>query len=114
MSDKKTQSIITALRKFLTEGGNISQLKEVSSQVKSLIKHEQKLGVVIITTAFELKSKHKELVQKIIEQKTDSKFTYEFEIDPSIIAGMKIKINDYIIDLSIDSTLKQVVENLKQ
>ena len=114
MSDKKTQVVINALTKFLNKGGDLSQLKQLANQVSQQIKQQEQSNIVQVTSATRLSKEHQTSISKTLNQQLKGEYTYQFDQDTSLIAGLKIKVNDYILDLSIASTLNQVVETIKK
>ncbi|NMB56483.1 F0F1 ATP synthase subunit delta [Candidatus Beckwithbacteria bacterium] len=114
MSDKKTQLITNILSQFLAQGGDIEEIKEVVKELEELVKKETKKNTAVITSAQTLNEKQKEEIKKIIKARFDNISIFEFKIDKELIAGLKIQIRDFIIDMSLENSLREFNENLKK
>jgi F-type H+-transporting ATPase subunit delta len=111
-TDKKTQSIVKVLSQFLSAGGNLSQLKIVVNEFDDLVQKESKDNTAIITSAFPLTQEQKDKIQEILNKNYVQNLAFEYQIEASLMAGMKIQIKDYIIDMTLASDLKEMTEKL--
>ncbi len=113
MSDKKTQVIINSIRKFLVSNEDTTSLKDVAMQLNNLLDIENKKSKVIVYSATELSENIKKNITQKIKNITKKNITPQFLVDKELIAGLKIKIDDYIIDMTINNNLNQIAESLK-
>lgn len=79
------------------------------------VKEDRKIGVAYVTTAVELTELQKDNVKNRLLQ-TTSYVTMEmhYHVDPSLIGGMKIRINDRVVDSSIRSKIDDLTKQLLQ
>ena len=62
-----------------------------------------------------LTDKEKEAVEKrLLETTKYESFVMNFEVDPSLIGGMKIRIGDRVVDSSIKTKLNNMAKSLSE
>jgi len=77
-------------------------------------KEEKKIGVVSVTTPFELSALKKIEIEKKLLQTTGYKtLETHYEVDESLIGGMVIRIKDRVVDSSIKTRLKELEKSLR-
>ena len=69
-----------------------------------LFKYKSKL-LVEISSAIKLTDKNLSVLKGLLERKYSQDIQMETVIDPSLVAGLKVKIGDRIIDGSVRSKL---------
>ena len=76
--------------------------------------HENKNVVFVHVTSMEkLSKKQEDIIRKDLEKKyPDANLKIENEIDPDIIGGIKIVVNDESIDLSLRNYLSKLKESI--
>lgn len=90
-----------------------SDIKEILEYFISTIKEEKKIGVVYITLAQEITDSYKEKIEnKIISTTKYESLECHYEIDKSLIAGVKIRIGDRIVDSTIKNKLESMTKDL--
>ena len=68
-----------------------------------------------MTSAAALKEEQKEAVEKRrLETTKYESFVMNFEVDPSLIGGMKIRIGDRVVDSSIKTKLNNMAKSLSE
>ncbi|MDD6207803.1 MAG: ATP synthase F1 subunit delta [Clostridiales bacterium] len=78
-----------------------------------LVKEYQKIGVVFVTSAVELKQEQKERLEKRLLETTQYRsFEMHYHVDESLIGGMKIRIGDRVVDSSIQTKLEHMSRSL--
>ena len=73
------------------------------------IKNE-KLGIieVDVVSSHELNEEQKSVLKKQLKEKTSKEVLLSYRIDESIIGGFKLKLNDTVIDASVQNQLVQL------
>lgn len=81
-----------------------------------LLFYRQDLGVktAVITTAVELNASILAGIQAKLEKDLDAKVELSKQVDPKLIGGFVLRIDDQQVDASISSKLRKVKENLLQ
>lgn len=115
MSDqKKIKKVIDVVENYLNESGEISQLKDIIDEFSNLLEHEEKQNTALITTAFPLSETQKKQIIKVLTSIYKQKLDFEYRQDENMLAGIKIQIYDQVIDLSLESSLQNISQKLKQ
>ncbi len=105
---------IIGLMKLLIEKGHGTELEKVFAYFIEVVKEEQGIGVVFVTSAVELSETQKIAVEKRLLELTDYKeFEMNYIQDSSLIGGMIIRIKDRVVDTSIKTKLYQLSKELK-
>ena len=78
-------------------------------------KEQQKIGVAYVTTAMELTDNQKSAVEaKLLETSGYRKMEMNYCVEPAIIGGMVVRINDRVVDSSIRTKLDGLTKQLLQ
>ncbi len=99
--------------KILIEKKRISQLPEIKASLIEKLNSKNNIKLVQITSAIELNDYYKTKVISVLEKKLKQKVKPEWILNPDIIAGLKIKIDDTIIDTSINAKLENLDKIMK-
>ena len=80
-----------------------------------LVKEQKRIGVAYVTTAIELSAQQKAAVEaRLLETGGYKKMEMHYSVDASLIAGMKIRIKDRVVDSSIRTKLDGLTKQLLQ
>ena len=101
--------------KIVTAKERYSDLNDIFEYYIARVKEEQKIGVAFVKTAVELTAEQKDAVEaKILETSGYRKMEMNFSVDPAIIGGMIVRINDRVVDSSIRTKLDGLTKQLLQ
>jgi F-type H+-transporting ATPase subunit delta len=115
MSDKKkVKQIVNLIEDYLLEEGQVKELREVVEEFDNLLDQEEKQHTAVVTTAIKLDSDWKKRVEKVLMDIFGQELDFEYRVDPQALGGIKIKVYDQIIDMTIDSSLQNISQSLKQ
>ena len=79
------------------------------------VKEQQRIGVAHVTTAVELTMGQKNAVEaKLLETSGYRKMEMHYSVEPAIIGGMIVRINDRVVDSSIRTKLDGLTKQLLQ
>lgn len=67
----------------------------------------------LIVTAIPLSEREIEHVSKTVAQKTGSTYVVEARVDPEVLGGLKVRIGDTLIDLTVRARLDSLRGFLK-
>ena len=113
-----TGRVSDELKNFLevvTAKERYSDLNDIFEYYIARVKEEQKIGVAFVKTAVELTAKQQTAVEaKILETSGYRKMEMNYSVDPSIIGGMVVRINDRVVDSSIRTKLDGLTKQLLQ
>ncbi len=90
---------------FLVEKGRENILQDICSRFISLSNEKLNQVDVDIISAIELSTTQKEDIKLKLEAMINKKIVARFDIDSNIIGGFKARINDTVIDASIQHQL---------
>lgn len=77
------------------------------------MKEHMKIGTAYVTTAVTLKDSQKtEIEKKLLDTTSYVKMEINYDVDPSLIGGMVIRIGDRVVDSSIKSKLDKLTKEL--
>ncbi|MBR1929952.1 MAG: F0F1 ATP synthase subunit delta [Lachnospiraceae bacterium] len=79
------------------------------------VKEENGIGVAYVTTAVELADAQKKAVlDKLLNTTSYRTMEMHYDVDASLIGGMKIRVGDRVVDSSIQSKLEALTKQLLQ
>jgi len=94
----------------LADNNRLMLLSEIAAQF-DLLKAEQEGSVdVVVTSAFELSTEHKNTLSEKLAAKLGRDVSITTEIDSTIIGGAIIRANDLVIDGSVSGKLAKLAE----
>lgn len=100
--------------KLLIDKGHSPLLLDFNDQFQKLVKREQGLIEVEITSAVELPEEARARIRKRIEDATGKNVAVTETVDADIIGGLVLRFGDIIVDGSLKSRLEQLRARLAQ
>lgn len=97
----------------MAENGRLSVLPAVVAEFSALKAELDKELEAQITSAAALSEAEKAKIQKSLEARYQRTVRLNCQLDPSLMAGLVIKIGDDIIDASVRSKLNRLAEALQ-
>ena len=92
-----------------------SELDAVFTYFIDRVKEQQRIGVAYVTTAVELTAGQKNaVVARLLETSGYRNMEMHYSVDPAIIGGMIVRINDRVVDSSIRTKLDGLTKQLLQ
>ena len=92
-----------------------SELDAVFTYFINRVKEQQRIGVAYVTTAVELTAEQRNAVEaKLLETSGYRKMEMHYSVEPAIIGGMIVRINDRVVDSSIRTKLDGLTKQLLQ
>jgi F-type H+-transporting ATPase subunit delta len=99
--------------KFLVRRRLLSKTKDILERLDKIINHENKKIVVKVLSAKKLKEESKqELVFFLKKRYAAKEVTLVETIDEKLLGGVRIEVNDEIIDLTVKNKIKKLQEHL--
>ena len=95
---------------LLLENGRLDCLNEVVNRYNQTNNRENNIITPVIISAVELNDEQKRRINQKLEIKTNKKVVPEYSIEPDIIGGIIVEIDDKTIDCS----LKTKFDNMKK
>lgn len=111
----KNKEISNELKNFLetvAENDRFSILGEIYTLFRQLYLEDQKRDDAIIESAYPMNSSDKEDLEKLLSQRFGKQITARVVVKPELLAGIKITINDKVIDGSVKGRLNELATQL--
>jgi F-type H+-transporting ATPase subunit delta len=103
---------------FLTvivEKGRQKEINAICEYFINTVKEYKKIGVAYVTSAVELKEEQKaQLMGKLLGTTSYQEFEMVYQVDPSIIGGLVIRIGDRVVDSSIKTQIYELRRSLSK
>jgi F-type H+-transporting ATPase subunit delta len=99
------------LRNFLLlllNKGRLPQLDAICMHYQRMASDELRHVVAQVTTAFELDAQQRQVVVQKIAAATQKDVQLEAHVDPSIIGGLVVRVNNVIVDGSVQGQLTRM------
>lgn len=109
---KEREKIISDFLKFLAKKNDF---KKINGIIKEFLKYsDEKDGLVRleVVSKSKLSSVEKKSIKERIEKITAKKAIISEKIEPSLLGGVKIKFDDWLIDGSLENKLRLLKNNL--
>jgi F-type H+-transporting ATPase subunit delta len=104
---------VYSLMTMLAEKGHFADAGKVLTYFLDKVKEYRNIGVAFVKTPMELSAERKEAVEKRLLETTDYvSFEMHYDVEPSLIGGMVIRIGDRVVDSSIKTKLEKLSHGL--
>ncbi len=97
---------------ILIENKKIYFINQISYLFNNMLLNEENITVAEIETAYELDSKQKNKLSNMLETQFKKQIKIKEEINKNLLAGIKIKVNNQVIDYSVKSKIDSMREKL--
>lgn len=99
---------------ILVEKGRFRETIHVLDYFLFRVKEQKGIGLARVVSAIELSDVQKEKVEKgLLETTKYRTFEIDYEVDPALIGGIRIRIGDRIVDGSIRTKLERLSSMLR-
>ena len=79
------------------------------------VKEYKKIGVAFVTTPTQLSDEQKVKIEKKLTDTTEYvRMEMNYDVDTSLIGGMKIRIGDKVVDSSISTKINELAKDLRR
>lgn len=97
------------------QGGNMAYIGEITSQFIAHFNRSQGIQTAVATTAVPLTSQQADALSQQLQKRLNAKkVELNNQVDPTIIGGVIVRVNDMLIDGSVKNQLKEIHRQLKQ
>lgn len=99
----------------IVEKGHFKDTEDILLYFIDQVREYRHIGVVKVSTPMELtESQKSEVTKKLLETTEYEKLEVEYEIDPSLIGGMVIRLGDRVVDSSIRTKIEHLSRDLSK
>jgi F-type H+-transporting ATPase subunit delta len=99
---------------LLVENNRILAIAEIHRIFHQLILDDQKRGDAIIESAYAMSKEELVDFEQLLSKRFGKKITATVELNPKLIAGVKVTINDKVIDGSVSGRLESLATQLNK
>ncbi len=99
---------------LLADKGRLDCLPEIQAYYAKLLDETQGILRGEIVTAIKLAENLKQEIAGKLEEQSGRKVILDYNVDPEILGGLKLKIGDRVLDASIRAQLQILKENIKR
>ena len=103
-----SKEVINFLR-IIQEASLMYALDRIIFEYRDLLEEHKLIHIVDIISAKELSKKEIDEIIAKISQRYEGELDVEYEHDPSLVGGLKIRVNNDIYDTSIKNKFKQIL-----
>lgn len=103
---------VVNLLKVLVENGRLIVLSDIYSIFRELVLEDQKRADAVIESAYDVSQSQKDEFERLLSDKFGKKITARIKVNPELIAGVKITIDDKVIDGSVKGRLTNLATQL--
>lgn len=104
----KIEDDVLSFLKLLLEKGRILELSGILSQMNKIYLEEHNTAVAEVKTVIPLLKEEKEGLVQSLQKKLNKTIILQEEIDPEILGGVYVKIDNEVIDGTIKSKLEEM------
>ena len=94
--------------KLLSEKSRENLIDDIAQEYELVYNKENNRLPVTVFTSIELDENSKEEIKSKLAEWTNQTILPEYKVDKSIIGGLKVKINDWVFDASIQNQLDKL------
>lgn len=104
---------VTGFLVIIVEKGRYDEIDEIFDYFLAKVKEYKKIGVAKVTSAVVLQDEQKKkLEEKLLTTTKYVDFDIDYQVDPSLIGGLVIRIGDRVVDSSIKTKLRNLSKDL--
>ncbi|MEL6191863.1 MAG: ATP synthase F1 subunit delta [Bacteroidota bacterium] len=104
--------ISTTLLQLLVRKGREAFLPHVASSFLDMYDKAHKIIRGVLTSAQKIPAAMLKKIVKAVEDKTGGKFEVSTEVNPDLIGGFTLKIDDQLFDGSVSSSIRRLKQDL--
>ena len=97
---------------FLEKKGRLDITADVAAAFSDLYDEVKNVQRISITSAFEMADDQVEAVKSRLQLKLQKTIVAEVKVEPTLIGGFKVQVNDDVYDLSVETQLKKLKQSI--
>ena len=111
--DGQVSKEMLAFLQTVLEKDRYGEIDQMLDYFEKRVKEYKKIGVVFISTPMELNEEQKKQIEdKILQTSRYKSLECHYRIEPELIGGVVIRMNDRVIDSSLKTQMAQLSKNL--
>ncbi len=98
---------------MIVNKGRYDHIDEILTYFQDEVKKIKGIGVAFVTTPLELSDAQKKSVEKkLLDTAGFKQMEMHYDIDPSLVGGMRIRIGDRVVDSSIHTKILKMQQDM--
>lgn len=111
----KVSDELMGLFDTVVEKGRFSEIEGILAYFLEEVREYKRIGTADVTSAQELSQEERESIEKkLLDTTPYVSFRMNYQVDASLIGGMKIRIGDRVVDSSIRTKLGNMAKELSK
>ena len=94
--------------KLIAENKRETYIPDICRNFLSLARKDQNIKTAVLTTASEIETDTVKKIEKIMEKELNAKIELSTKVNPNIIGGMILRLEDKQCDASVTTQLKKI------
>jgi F-type H+-transporting ATPase subunit delta len=111
---KSDSTQVQKFLKLLADNKRLSLLSDIFVLFNDLVAEERNTAKAIIQSAFPMSDDEKQQFEKLLSNKFGKTISADVEVSATLIGGVKILINDTVIDASVKGSLDKMATQIIQ
>ena len=104
----------TTVFRFLLVLNEISHLDKISDAYEECYRKKHRIEIVKVTSASKLDEDQLSRLKEMLEKKMNKTLELEVQVDPSLIAGIKVQANDLVMDNTVIAKIDAMKEAINR
>jgi len=109
---KNPSAEVKNLLELLQHNGRLTSLAQVFSLFDGLVKENRKVADAVIYSAFTMSDADKKQLEELLGNKFGRKVSATVVVEAELIGGIKVLINDTVIDASVKGSLNKMAAQI--
>ena len=106
---------LLGLMRLVAQKDHFKEMGEVLSCFLEQVKEYKHIGTAYVTSAAALSPAQQQAVEKrLLETTPYVEFEMHYDLDPTLIGGLRIRIGDRVVDSSVKNKLDRLTRELRQ
>lgn len=110
----KMDKLVFDFLKLLISSRRIGLIKLIQSIYDDLLCEAKKVRKIVVETAFEISGPKQQLLSEGLKKRFGSEVLINYVLCPELISGIVIKSDEFVLDNSIKSRLRQLKQNYSE
>lgn len=103
---------IRRLLQLMAREGDLGKLGDVVTEIEALFSESGETGHALVTSAIELTAEERAKLETKLRQRFGADLLFEYEVNPAILGGVRVRVGDQVIDGSVASRLNALRERI--
>lgn len=109
---KNPNKEVKGFLELLQYNGRLTSLSQIFMLFDGLVKEDRKIADAVIYSAFVMNDTDKKQLEELLGNKFGRKVSATITVEPELIGGIKVLINDTVIDASVKGSLDKMATQI--